>query len=109
MIHKTYIPADDGQAIVFKWHWPRGTFEKRMSACEIATFLMPHMPSVATFFTGRVRTEFDAMLTTLITSPKTAIDQVLPWIKPVLKTEEDDIIELSIGALHVEEAPKIFI
>lgn len=105
--HRAHIPPDDGEKIIFKWHFPRGTFEKRMSAYEIATFLMPHMPSVATFFNGRVRAEFDAMLVTLATSPKLALDQVLPWIKPVIRTEDDDIIELSITALH-DEAPKYF-
>lgn len=56
------------------------------------------MPTVATFFTGRIRAEFDAMLVVLATSPKTAIDEVLPWIKPVIRTEDDDIIELCVGA-----------
>jgi hypothetical protein len=96
--HKAYVPEDDGKATVFRWHWPRGTFEKRMSAYEIAAFILPHMPSVATFFTGRIRAEFDAMLVVLATSPKTAIDEVLPWIKPVIRTEDDDIIELCVGA-----------
>jgi hypothetical protein len=96
--HKAYVPEDDGLATVFRWHWPRGTFEKRMSAYEIASFLLPHMPSVATFFTGRIRAEFDAMLVVLATSQKTAIDEVLPWIKPVIRTEDDDIIELCVGA-----------
>jgi hypothetical protein len=98
--HKVNIPVDDGKPHVFKWHFPRGTFEKRMSAYEIAAFILPHMPSIATFFTGRVRAEFDAMLVALATSPAMALNRVLPWIKPVIRTEDDDIIELCIGAVE---------
>lgn len=111
--HQVAIPPDDGKPVVFKWHWPRGTFDKRMSAYEIAAFLMPHMPSILPLLDKqnhpRVYAEFEAMLLMLATSPLSAIDRVLPWIQPVLRTEEDELIVLNLFAqVDCEPTKKIF-
>lgn len=109
--HQVNIPPDNGGEISFHWHWPRGTFEPRMSALEIAAFLMPHMPSVLPFFSGhpRVYAEFQAMLVRLASSPTEALDEVLSWIQPVVRTQADDLIVLNIRAKAVlSKAPTTF-
>ena len=100
--HEVVIPSDDGQAITFKWHWPRGTFDKRMSALEIGAFLLPHMPFIGKYIENerypRIHAEFEAMLVMLATSPREALDEVLPWIQPVKYTEEDELVVMSLFA-----------
>ena len=90
---------DDGEPVLFRWHWPRGTFDARMSALELAEFVLPHMPSILPFLSyhPRAYAEFEAMLVVLATSPKSAIDEVVPWIKPVVRTADFDYLELCIG------------
>lgn len=65
--HSSKIPEDDGGPIIFKWHWPRGTFSKRMSAYEIAEFILPHMPNIVPLLSGhpRVQSEFKIILSLL--------------------------------------------
>ncbi len=97
--HRALVPPDDGKEdVVFKWHWPRGTFNKRMSALEIATFVMPHMPAIVPLLCDypRVQAEFMAMLVRLATLPAAELDRLATWIKPVVGTEEDDLIVLNI-------------
>ena len=98
--HKTFVKYDglDDGPVVFKWHWPRGTFAKRMSALEIAGFLMPHMPHIVPLLSDhpRVQAEFRALLVRLATWPAAVLDEVVPWIKSVTRAEEDEIIELNL-------------
>jgi len=109
--HRAEIEPDNGEPVTFKWHWPRGTFEKRMSGYELAAFVLPHMPAILPLLTGhpRIRLEFEAMLVLLATSPRAAIDEVLPWIRPVLRTETDDIIEMQIGSRVEQSGPVHFV
>lgn len=60
--------------------------------------ILPHLAH-----TPRVYMHFEALLIKLATSPKEILDEVAGWIRPVLRTEDDDIIELNIKAL---DAPK---
>lgn len=108
--HRAKIGAPDGKPIVFKWHFPRGTFERRMSAYELAEFVLPHMPSISPLLSHhpRIKAEWDAMLAMLITQPRLVIDQVASWIKPVLRTQEADIIELCLFADKIDEAPRAY-
>lgn len=109
--HRTWIPPDDGGPVTFQWHWPRGTFDARMSALELAEFLMPHMPHVLPFFVGhpRVYAQFEAMMIRFATWPKEALDELATWVKPVVRTGEDDLIELAIHNLQPQPAaPKVF-
>ena len=96
--HHAKIPADDGSPITFQWHFPRGTLEARMSGFELATFVLSHMPAVMPLLSDhpRVQREFQAMLVLLATSPKRATHRLLPWIRSVIKTQDDDIIHLSL-------------
>lgn len=110
--HRTQMPTmDDGEPVTFKWHFPRGTFEPRMSAFEIAAFILPHMPSILPLLSGheRIQRDFETMMLLLVTSPRRAIDEVLPWIRSVMHTEEDDIIHLELGATHVDPGPVYFL
>lgn len=97
--HKVNIPKDiDKGQVVFKWHFPRGTLDKRMSALELSSFLIPHMPNILNLMTSNaiIYTHFCEILLKLTTEPKNALDEVVSWIKSVTRTEENDIVELSI-------------
>lgn len=100
--HRAEVAPDDGKPVTFRWHWPRGTFDKRMSAYELASFVLPHMGAIVGMgllkHHPRVEAEFRAMLTQLATQPKAVLDRLLPWIKPVVRNEQDDIIEMAITA-----------
>lgn len=108
--YRAEVPVDDGEPISFQWHWPRNTFEKRMSAFDLATFILPHMPYILPLLTGhpRVKQEFQTMLLLLSTSPKDAIDRLLPWIKSTVRTQDDDLIEMQLGAHFEDTGPKFF-
>lgn len=98
--HRAEITYDGQPTVRFAWHWPRGTFDKRMSALEIAAFVLPHMPSILPFFSGhpQVHAEFQAMLNRLTTWPVQVLDEVVPWIRRLDYTEEDEILQLDVGA-----------
>ena len=96
--HTVKVPPDDGGKISFRWHFQRGILEPRMSAYELAQFVLSHMPTLYGYFSDhpRVQQEFGAMLILLATSPKKAIDEVLPWIKSVTREADADIIYMSL-------------
>ena len=107
--HRVEIPADDGGPIVFKWHFPRGTFDARMSAKEIAPFLLGHMPAIVPLLSDhpRVAAEFQSMLVKLATSREEVLDEVLSWIQPMIRTESDDLIVLNIRERRVFTPPTV--
>lgn len=106
--HEVIIPPDDGKASTFIWHWPRGTFRKRMSALEIAAFILPHMIAICSMgllrcsHNLRIHDEFKAMLQNLALSDPRLIDRLLPWIKSVTHTADDDLIVMRIDAQGIE-------
>lgn len=109
--HHVVLPPDDGDTITFKFHLPRGTLDPRMSAYELCEFLLPHMPYIVPLLSGnaRVRSEFEAMTVLLATSPKAAIDRLLPWVKSVTRTEEDDIVSLNLFEQTPQAVAKPFV
>lgn len=111
--HRVNVNENDGpnDAIVFKWHWPRNTFDKRMSAWEIASFVIPHMPHILPFLDAhpRIKQEFEAILVLLATSPRAAIDEVVPWIRPLVRTQENDLLILELGSRVVQTGPTHFV
>lgn len=109
--HKVVAPPiDDGKPIVFEWHFPRGTFDERMSALELSTFLLSHMPNLLPFLSGypRAKKEFEAMTILLATSPKEALDRLLPWIRSVTRREQDDLVVLSLFSKEPQKAGKLY-
>ena len=108
--HRVQVRETPSDQNVFRWHWPRGTFDKRMSAYEIATFLLPYMAGIVPFLptAHRIQAEFEAMLVMLATQPRAVLDQIVPWIRPRIGEEEDDIIELHLQATALQEAPRTF-
>ena len=108
--HRAVCPADDGGDIKFLWHFPRGTFEKRMSALEIAIFVMPHMPSILPLLGDhpRIQQHFGIMLNRLITWPQSALDELVTWIRPRIGTGPDDLIELNIKAVEPQPSGPIY-
>jgi hypothetical protein len=97
--------------ILFKWHWPVGTFDLRMSAWEIARFVLPHMASILPFFSHspRVYVHFKALLDRLLYWPKEVTDEVVPWIRRVEHCEPDEILILHIRAHDLPPAPAHFV
>ena len=102
MEHKVIQRFDDGQPITFRWHLPRGTLENRMSGLELMMVLGQHLPGVLPFLLDeqgnrtRAYNEMEAMITTLLTAPLSVVDEVLPWIRSVTRTQEYDIVQLSL-------------
>ncbi len=96
--HRVEDVVDDGSPITFHWHFQRGMLQTRMSGLELATFVLSHMPHIVPLLSGypRVQQEFQAMLVLLATSPKQATDRLLPWIRAVVRNEEDDVIFMSL-------------
>jgi hypothetical protein len=110
--HRAVVHPDDGGPITFNWHWPRGTFDPRMSALELATFVLPHMPAILPFLASypRVQAEFAAMLVRIATWPKEELDRLATWIKPVVRTSDDDLIQMSITCREEQPAgPTYFV
>lgn len=109
--HRTEIPSDDGSQISFKWHFKRGILKKRMSGYELAMFVLNMMPGIIPLLSDqpRVQAEFQAMMILLATSPKKAIDQILPWIRTIIHGEEDDIIHLSLYDKTEQRGPAHFV
>ena len=110
--HRAEVPVDDNGPITFKWHFQRGILQKRMSGLELARFIIEHMPHVLPFFAGhpRVHAEFQALLIKIATSPKEVLDSIIPWIRSVTRTEEDDIIHLSLFDNTIQpDGPKYFV
>lgn len=100
--HRAGEPVADGnQFCTFRWHWPAGTFAPRMSAFELAQFILPHMPHVSPFLAHHplIRAEFDAVFVLLATNPRAAVDRVLPWIRSVVREADDEWIEISLGEI----------
>ena len=110
--YRAVIERDSGPN-VFRWHWPRGTFRPRMSAYEIAEFVLPHMQAIIGMglLGGNpdIEAEFDAIRLLLAASPKSAIDRLLPWIKSFTRNEEDDVIEMRLDAVGIETGPTYFV
>lgn len=107
--HKAIIKnSNDAQEIRFKWHFPRGTLRSKMSAYELSTFLMPHMPYVLPFFKDhpKVYAEFEAMLVMLATTPREALDRLVPWIKSVCRTSDFDYVVLCLSDKKPEVSTK---
>ncbi len=111
--HDAWVAYDgDDSVVVFRWHWPRNVLQKRMSALELAEFLLPHMPSVLPLFSNhpKVYAEFQALLLRLVTWPKKEVlDEIVPWLQTVIHGEEDDIVVLHLGAKKVDAGPSHFV
>lgn len=105
--HHAVVSRDDGSPVVFRWHWPRGTFDARMSAMELAAFVLPHMPAILPLLDAhpRIQVEFGALLGRLLTTPTPDLDEVVPWIRSVTRSADDDVVELCLGGRAVESGP----
>lgn len=98
--HRAHVPIDDGEPIVFKWHWPRGVLAKRMSGLELSGFILNQMAAILGMGIlsdhPRIEDEFRAMFVKLATEPRAVLDELLTWIRVEYHQEEDDIIYLSL-------------
>lgn len=98
--HRAVVPPDDGGPITFHWHFQRGMLSPRMSALELAVFVLEHMGAILSMglLSGhpRVIREFQAIMVILATSKKEAIDRLLPWIRSVTRKGPDDVIKMEL-------------
>lgn len=108
--HTAHIPPDTGDQITVRWHLPRGALQPRMSAYELAEILVPHMVAVLPVFSDhpRVYAEWQAMLLMLVTQPRATIDRLVPWMKSVTRTSDNDIIEMNLNAVAPQAAGKVY-
>lgn len=92
---------------LFRFHFPTGLLSKRMSARELAIFLLPHMPSMVYLFNDRpgLQAEFVALVNRIANAP----DEVVSWAVPTLRQEEDDIITVALGRQTVQAGPTWFV
>jgi hypothetical protein len=110
MQHRVHEPMDDGTPITFRWHWPRGTFDRRMSAREIAVFVLPFMPAMVGLLRApRIQRDFLELIHRLVFWPTEALDEVVPWIRRLDYTEEDEILLLDLNAREVPTGPIHFV
>ena len=116
--YRAEIPEDDGKPNTFDVHFKRGTLRPRMSALELAEFMLPHMPAILPFLRGeRVRQDWLTLLTMLANlttrgwqaKSKEAIDHLVPWIRSMTRTQEADIIHLELGAQFEQRSPSWFV
>lgn len=98
--HRAVVPPDDGGPIVFNWHFSRGMLAPRMSAYELAEFVLGHMPAILALgllnSQPRVEAEFRHMMVLLATSKREVIDRLVPWIKSVTRKADDDVIQMEL-------------
>lgn len=96
--HRVIIHPDDGKPVVFRWHLPRHTLSKRMSGFELAIVLGQHLPAILPFLSNspRAHAEMDAMVSWIYSRPRIVSDRVLPWIRSMVRTQEHDIVQLSL-------------
>ncbi len=100
--------AAEAEEIRFKWHFPRGTLQARMSALELAEFLLPHMPHIVPLLAShpRVQAEFEAMLKLLVLTPKDKLDVICGWVQSVCQTADFDYIVMSFTAAPPKESTR---
>ncbi len=94
------FPIDDGSEIIFNFHLHRGELDPRMSAYEMAPIVIKHMSGIINQGIldnfPRAKAEFDAMRMLLIKTPPDKLDELLPWMRSLTRTEEDDVIRMSL-------------
>ena len=92
VVHRVVVPPPDGKPNTFRWHFPSGALKPRMSARELADFLLGHMPYIVPLLANhqQVQAEFHAMLVLLVTGTEEQTVRLLPWIRSVCRQEDDD-------------------
>lgn len=92
--------AVPGEEVIFRWHWPRGTFDERMSALEIAAIVIKQMPAICGQLSiwPETHIQFQALLNRIIQWPAEALNEVVPWIRSVVRHRDGDYVELSLFA-----------
>lgn len=111
--HQIAVTDDDRDVPLFRWHFPRKVLDQRMSALELAEFLMPHLPAVVPMMATmneRCAVELALLLQRFLTFPKVVLDEISPWIRVLPATEEDCVVEMSMGGkLPTPAGPRYFV
>jgi hypothetical protein len=109
-IHRTEVPPDDGGPITFQWHFQRGILKPRMSGLELCEFVITHMPAIIPLLSDhpRVQSEFYSMLLLMVSTPKSKLDELLPWIRTVVKQADDDVIHMSLYDNFIQAAGPVY-
>ncbi len=121
--HRVDIHDDGSDHVRFCWHFQRGLLNRRMSALELASFILHHMGPILGLLTpnpneppGRMRqlhwqvyTEFLALYYRLLQWPETVLAEVVPWLRTLPDAEEDSLIEMNLGAKEIQIGPSHFV
>ena len=96
-----------GDDVIFRWHFPRGLMDERMSALELGEFLMPHMPYILPYFSDHpdIYLAWQTLLVRMVTWPKEVLDEVTPWLRRLPRNEEDEIVELNLRGWYAKNGP----
>ena len=109
--HEARIVQND-DPIIFKWHFQKGMLDKRMSGLELAIFIIPHMQAILDCrLLGdnlEIENEFRNFLIRIATTPRTKLDEVLPWLQVEYRKEEDDLITLNASEMVVHSKRLIY-
>jgi hypothetical protein len=67
-----------------------------MSGLDLASFLLPHLPFIVPLLSDMpvCQRALQRLLLQMTTMPTNVLDEVHRWLRPVLRVEEDEIIQL---------------
>lgn len=95
------LPPDDGKAVRFRFHLPRGMLSRRMSVLELVGVLGSHLEAVGPFIRSnanpRIQVEYRRMLRYIIGIGRENLDEVRGWCQSRIREEDDDIVLLQLG------------
>jgi hypothetical protein len=60
-------------------------------------------------FGKQIQDEWSVFLQRLVSWPDHVIDEVVPWIRRIERCEDDEILELDLGAWKLPPAPVPFV
>ncbi len=113
--HRAVWKDDGKEAVTFEWHFPPHTFDARMSALEIAGFILtqmvPIMGLLTHFKNPRIVQDWQVMYLRLALWPEQVLDEMLPWIRTE-RTEtptDDQLIVLDLGNRKIAVGPSHFV
>jgi hypothetical protein len=83
-----------------------------MSGKELAEFLLPHMHAIVPFLADhpKIQTAWLALLKRMaLFESQYQFDELLPWIRSVVRAEQDDVIELNLTCVEPQTGPTYFL
>lgn len=111
--HRAVVTEDGNEHVTFQWHFQRGILDKRMSALELAGFILSQMlpiQGLLTHFKNQaILRDWQIMYLRLALWPEQVLDEMLPWIRSEPCEQEDSLIVLDLGNHKVRVGPTHFV